>query len=94
VKSSFVVVKLPIALQYSPGHSSLTLELVGLLVGSSSAALEGSKHSYCYSMRSWGGFATLDCRCWNMDCSWEDNCSVPHSLPAHDLQINTNHKSL
>jgi hypothetical protein len=28
-----------------------------------------------------------------MDCSWEDNCSVPHSLLAPDLQINTKDKS-
>jgi hypothetical protein len=68
VTSSFVVVELPIALQYSLGHSSWTLELIGLCVESSFAALEGSKHSNCYSMRSWDGFATLDCRCWSMDC--------------------------
>ena len=85
--------KLPIALQYSLGHSSLTLELVGLHVGRSSTALEGSEHFDCYSMRSWGSFATLDCRCWSMDCSLEDNCSIPHSLHALDLQMNTKGKS-
>ena len=85
--------KLPIALQYSLGHSSLTLELVRLLVGSSSAALEGSNHSNYYSMRIWGGFATLDYRCWSMDCSWEGNCSVPHSLLTPNLQINTKDKT-
>jgi hypothetical protein len=85
-------VKLPIALQYSLGHSSLTLELVGLLVGSSSTTFKGSEHFDCYSMRSWDGLATLDCRCWSMDCSWEDNCSIPHSLLALDLQINTKGK--
>jgi hypothetical protein len=53
MKSAFVVVELPIALKYSLSHSSLTLELVGLLVGSFSAALDGSKHSDCYSMRSY-----------------------------------------
>jgi hypothetical protein len=79
VTLSFVVVELPIALQYSLGHSSLTLELVGLLVGSSSTALDGSEHSNCYSMRSWSGFITPDYRCWSMDCS------VPHSLLALDL---------
>jgi hypothetical protein len=85
-------VKLPIALQYSLGHSSLTLELVGLLVGCSSTALEGLEHYDCYSMRSWGGFATLDCRYWSMYCSLEDNCSVPHSLLAPGLQMNTKGK--
>jgi hypothetical protein len=85
-------VKLPIALQYPIGHSSLTLELVGKLVGSSSAALEGSEHSDSYSMRSWDGFATLDCTCWSMDYSWEDNYYVPYSLLALDLQMNTNGK--
>jgi hypothetical protein len=85
-------VKLPIALQYSLGHSSLILELVGLLVGSSVVALDGSKHSDCYCMRSLGGFATLDCSCWSMDCSWEDNCSIRHSLLALDLQMNTKGK--
>jgi hypothetical protein len=53
MKSAFVVVELPIALKYSLSHSSLTLELVGLLVGSFSAALDGSEHSDCYSMRSY-----------------------------------------
>jgi hypothetical protein len=85
-------VKLPIALQYSLGHSSLTLELVGLLVGCSSTTLEGSEHFNCYSMRSWGVFTTLDCRYWNMDCSLEDNCYVPQSLLALDLQMNTKGK--
>ena len=56
MKSAFAVVELPIALQYSLGHSSLTLELVELRVGSSSATLDGSEHSNCYSMRSWGWF--------------------------------------
>jgi hypothetical protein len=41
VESSLVFVELPIALQHSLSHSSLTLELVGLLVGSSSTALKG-----------------------------------------------------
>ena len=27
-----------------------------------------------------------------MDCSWEGNCSVPHSLLALDLQMNTKGK--
>ena len=94
MSSAFVVeklvVELPFALQYSLGHSSLTLELVGLLVGSSFAALEGSEHSDCYSMRSWGGFATLDCRCWNMGCSWED--TILHSLLVLDLWKNTRDK--
>jgi hypothetical protein len=27
-----------------------------------------------------------------MDCSWKDNCSVPHSLFALDLQMNTKGK--
>jgi hypothetical protein len=90
--SSFVVVELLFASQDSLSHPFLTLELVGLLVGRSSVALDGSEHSDCYSMRSWGGFATLDCRCWSMGCSWEDNCFVPHSLLALDLQMNTNGK--
>jgi hypothetical protein len=72
----------PIALQDFLSHSSLTLELVGLLAGSSFAALD------CYSMRSLGGFVTLDCKCWIMGCFWEDNCSVPHNLLARDLQMN------
>ena len=85
VESTSVVAKLPFALQYSLGHSSLALKLVGLLVGSSFATLEGLEHSDCYSIRSWGGFATLDCRCWSMGCYWEDNYFVPHSLLALDL---------
>ena len=60
VESSFVVVELPIALQDFLSHSSLTLELVGLLVGSFVATLEGLEHFDCYFMRSWGGYATLD----------------------------------
>ena len=64
-----LAVELPFALPYSLGHSCLTLELVGLLVGNSCATLEGSEHSDCYSRRSWGGFAILDCRCWSMGCS-------------------------
>jgi hypothetical protein len=40
-------------------------------------------------MRSWGDFANLDYRYWSMDCSLEDNYSVPHSLLTLDLQINT-----
>jgi hypothetical protein len=87
-------VKLPIAIQYSLSHSSLTPELVGLLVGSSSTTLKGSEHSDCNSMRSWGGFATLDCRCWSMDCSWKDIYSIPHSLLAPNLQLNTMEKSV
>jgi hypothetical protein len=46
-------VKLPIEIQYFPSHFSLTPELVGLLVRSSSAVLEGSEHSDYYFMRSW-----------------------------------------
>ena len=53
VKSTSVVVELLFASQDFLSHSSLTLELVRLLVGSSFAALDGSEHSYCYSMRSW-----------------------------------------
>jgi hypothetical protein len=44
VKLAFAIVELPIALQDSLGHPSLTLELVGLLVGSSSIALDGLEH--------------------------------------------------
>ena len=44
--------ELPFALPYSLGHSCLTLELVGLLVGNSFAALEGSEHFDCCSRRS------------------------------------------
>jgi hypothetical protein len=96
VSSAVVVeklaVELPSALQDSLCHSSLTLELVGLLVGNSFAALEGSGHfDYC-SRRSWGGFTILDCMCWSMGCAWEDNCSVPHNLLALDLQRNTKDK--
>ena len=58
-----LAVELPIALQYSLGHPSLTLELAGQIVGSSFATDEGSEHSNCYFERSWGSFATLDCRC-------------------------------
>jgi hypothetical protein len=54
VSLAFVVVVSPIASQDSLNHLSLTLEMVGLLVGSSFVTLEGSKHSDCYSMRSWG----------------------------------------
>jgi hypothetical protein len=57
-----VVVSL-IASQDSLSPLSFALELVGLLVESSFATIEGSEHSNCYSMRSWGGFAALDCRC-------------------------------
>ena len=32
-------------------------------------------------------------RCRSMDCSWEDNCSVPYSLLAPDPQMNTKDKS-
>ena len=63
MSSAAAVVVSPIASQDSLSPPSLTLELVGLLVGGLFAALEGSEHSDCYSMRSWGGFATLDCRC-------------------------------
>ena len=90
MSSAFVVVELPFALQYSLGHSSLTLELVGLLVGSSFPTLESSEHSDCYSRRSCGGFTTLDYRCWSMGCSWED--IVLHSLLALDLHRNTKDK--
>jgi hypothetical protein len=83
----------PIASEDSLSPSSLALELVELLVGNSFAALENSKHSNCYSMRSLGGFATLDCRYWNMGCSWEDNCSIPHSFLVLDPQMNTKGKS-
>jgi hypothetical protein len=79
------LVKLPIAIQYSLSHSSLTLALVGLLAGSFFAAFGGSEHSNCYSMRNWGGFATLDCKCWSKDCSWKDSCSIPYNLLALDL---------
>jgi hypothetical protein len=76
VSSAIVVEKLAVellfALQDFLGHSSLTLELVGLLIGNSFAALEGSEHSDCCSRRSWGGFAILDCMCWRMGCSWKD----------------------
>ena len=58
-----LAVELPFALPYSLGHSCLTLELVGLLVGNSFAAFKGSEHSNCFSKRSWGGFAILNCRC-------------------------------
>ena len=63
VESTSVVVELLFASQDSPSHPFWTLELVGLLVGCSSATLDGLEHSDCYSMRSWGVFATLDCRC-------------------------------
>jgi hypothetical protein len=82
----------PIASQDSLSPPSLALELVRLLVGNSFAALENSEHSDCYSMRILGGFATLDYRRWSMGCSWEDSCSVPHSLLALDLQMNTKGK--
>jgi hypothetical protein len=86
------IVVLPIASQDSLSPPSLTLELFGLLVGSFFAALDGSEHSDCYFRRSWDDFATLDCRCWTMGCSCEDNCFVPYSLLALDLQMNTKGK--
>jgi hypothetical protein len=42
-------------------------------------------HSDCYSIKNWGGFATLHCKCWSMDCSLEDSYSGPHNLLAPDL---------
>jgi hypothetical protein len=58
VTSVAAIVVLRIASQDSLRPPSLTLELVGLLVGSSFVALKGSEHFGCYSMRSWGDFAT------------------------------------
>ena len=52
VELTTVVVELPFALRCSLAHSSLTLELVGLLVGSYFVALVGSEHYDCYSRRS------------------------------------------
>jgi hypothetical protein len=72
----------------------LALDLVGPLVveldsyflaGNSLAALVDSAHSDCYSMKNWGGFATLHCKCWSMDCSLEGNYSSPHNLLVPDL---------
>jgi hypothetical protein len=72
----------------------LVLDSVGLLVveldsyflaGNFFAALMDSTHSDCYSMKNWGGFATLHCKCWSMDCSLEDSYFVPHTLLALDL---------
>jgi hypothetical protein len=54
-------------------------------VGNFFAALGDFAHSGCYSMKNWGGFATLHCRCWSMDCSLEGNYSGPHNLLAPDL---------
>jgi hypothetical protein len=49
------------------------------------AALMGSTHFDCYSMKYWGGSSTLHCKCWSKDCSLEDNCFGPHSSLALDL---------
>jgi hypothetical protein len=53
------------------------------------AALVDSAHSDYYSMRNWGGFATLHCRCWSMDCSSEEIHLVPHSWPVLAMQMET-----
>jgi len=37
-------------------------------VGNFFAAIVDSAHSDCYSMKDCGGFATLHCKCWSMDC--------------------------
>jgi hypothetical protein len=48
-------------------------------------ALVDSAHLDCYSMKNWGGFAILHCKCWSMDCFSEDSYSGPHSSLAPDL---------
>jgi len=48
-------------------------------------ALVDSAHSNCYSMKNWGGFTTLHCKCWSMDWLSEDSYSSPHSSLASDL---------
>jgi hypothetical protein len=47
--------------------------------------LAGNFFADCYSMKNWGGFATLHCKCWSIDCSLEGNYSSPHNLLAPDL---------
>jgi hypothetical protein len=54
-------------------------------VGNFFATLGDFAHSECYSMKNWGGFATLHCRCWSMDCSLEGNYFGPYNLVAPDL---------
>jgi hypothetical protein len=48
-------------------------------------ALVDFAHSNRNSMKNWGGFTTLHCKCWSMDCSLEDSYSGPHSSVAPDL---------
>jgi len=64
----------------------LALDLVGpLVVELDSYFLAGNFFADCYSMKNWGGFATLHCKCWSIDCSLEGNYSSPHNLLAPDL---------
>jgi hypothetical protein len=87
-------VSLTAIIEHFQGHSSLALDWVGPLVveldsyfpaGNFFAALGDFAHSECYSMKNWGRFATLHCKCWGMDCSLEDSYSGPHSSLAPDL---------
>jgi hypothetical protein len=91
-----------IRVEHLRGHSSLALDSVGLLVvgfdsyflvGNFFAALVDFKHSDYYSMKNWGGFATLHCKCWSMGCSLEDSYYGPHNLHTLDLQMKTWDKS-
>jgi hypothetical protein len=49
------------------------------------ATLGDFARSEYYSVKNWGGFATLYCKCWSMDYSLEDSYSGPHSSLAPDL---------
>jgi len=89
-----IVAQSKIRVEHLRGHSFLALDSVGPLVveldgyfpvGNFFAALVDFAHSECYSMKNWGGFTTLYCWCWSMDCSLEGNYSGPHNLLAPDL---------
>jgi hypothetical protein len=49
------------------------------------AALGDFSHSERFSMKNWGGFATLHCKCWGMDCFLKDSYFGPHNLHTLDL---------
>jgi len=89
-----VVTQSKIQVEHLRGHSSLALDSVGPLVveldsyfpaGNFFATLGDFAHAERYSMKNWGGFATLHCKCWSMDCSLEDSYSGPHNLHTFDL---------
>ena len=68
--------------------ASLVVELDNYFPAENSiAALVDFAHFDCYSMRGWGGFVTLHCRCWSMDCSSEEIHLVPHSSLVLALQM-------